>query len=310
MNKHLAHAFTMLPAAAVLAAGATLAPAAVPTAHATAHAAAPVNGSAIRLAANPYERGPAPTERSITAERGPFDIEEIDVPANSGEGFNRGTIYAPTDRSQGTFGALAVSPGFVSPEALVGWYGPRLASQGFVVMTLETNGLFDVPAARGEQLLAALDHLTRDDRVKDRVDPGRLAVMGHSMGGGGTLEAADDRPSLQAAIPLAPWNLSYDWAGVRVPTMIMAADNDFIAPADSMARAYFDSLTGAPEKAYLELRNAGHMTFNSPDATIAKYSIAWMKRFVDDDTRYEQFLCPAPQPDGEIASYADTCPTG
>ncbi|MGP4022673.1 alpha/beta hydrolase family protein [Actinomadura sp. 3N407] len=306
MNKHLAHAFRVLPAAAVLAAGAVLSAGGV----VSAHAAAPERPAAIQLAANPYERGPAPTERSITAERGPFDIEEIDVPAGSGDGFNQGTIYAPTDLSQGTFGAIAVSPGFVSPEALIGWYGPRLASQGFVVMTLETNSLFDVPAARGEQLLAALDYLTGDSKVKDRVDSSRLAVMGHSMGGGGTLEAADDRSSLQAAIPLAPWNINGDWGNVRVPTMIIAADNDFIAPAGSMAEPFFGSLTAAPEKAYLELRNAGHMTFNSPHTTIAKYSIAWMKRFVDDDARYEQFLCPAPAPNGDIAAYAGTCPTG
>ncbi len=137
MNRHLTNAFRVLPAAAVLAAGAALAPAA---------AAAPARPTgAVQLAANPYERGPAPTEASITAEKGPFAIEKIDVPAGSGSGFNKGTIYAPTDLSQGTFGAIAVSPGFVSPQALIDWYGPRLASQGFVVMTLETNSLFDVP---------------------------------------------------------------------------------------------------------------------------------------------------------------------
>jgi predicted dienelactone hydrolase len=299
MNRHLANAFRVLPAA-VLAVGAALAPAA--------NAAAPARP--VQLAANPYERGPAPTEAGITAEKGPFAIEKIDVPAGSGTGFNKGTIYAPTDLSQGTFGAIAVSPGFVSPQAWIDWYGPRLATQGFVVMTLETNSLLDVPAARGEQLLAALDYMTGKSKVKDRIDASRLAVMGHSMGGGGTLEAANKRPALQAAVPLAPWNPNYDWKNVKVPTMIMGADNDFIAPADSMAESYYDNLTTVPEKAYLELKNAGHMTFNSPNTTIAKYTIAWMKRFVDDDTRYEQFLCPEPKPDANIAQYEGTCPTG
>ncbi|SFO21187.1 MULTISPECIES: alpha/beta hydrolase family protein [Actinomadura] len=299
MKRHLTRAFRLLPAVALVA-GAALAPAA--------NAAAPAHP--VRLAANPYERGPAPTEASITAEKGPFAIERIDVPAGSGPGFNKGTIYAPTDLSQGTFGAIAVSPGFVSPQAWIDWYGPRLATQGFVVMTLETNSLFDVPAARGEQLLAALDYMTGGSRVKDRIDASRLAVMGHSMGGGGTLEAADDRPALQAAVPLAPWNTNYDWKSVRVPTMIMGADNDAIAPADSMAESYYDNLTSVPEKAYLELKNAGHMTFNSPNTTIAKYTIAWMKRFVDDDARYERFLCPEPAPGATIAQYEGTCPTG
>ncbi|WP_433475187.1 alpha/beta hydrolase family protein [Spirillospora sp. CA-142024] len=302
MNRHLTHAFRVLPAAAVLAAGAVLAPAA--------NAAAPAGPAAVRLAADPYERGPAPTEASITAEKGPFAIEKIDVPAGSGTGFNKGTIYAPTDMSQGTFGAIAVSPGFVSPQALIDWYGPRLASQGFVVMTLETNSLLDVPAARGEQLLAALDYMTGKSTVKNRIDTSRLAVMGHSMGGGGTLEAENRRTSLKAAVPLAPWDTNYDWKNVRTPTMIMGADNDAIAPADSMAHSYYQNLTSVPEKAYLELKNAGHMTFNSPNTTIAKYAIAWMKRFVDNDARYEKFLCPAPKPDNNIAQYEGTCPTG
>ncbi|SNS53281.1 Dienelactone hydrolase [Actinomadura meyerae] len=307
MTRHLTRAFRVLPAAAVLAASAALAPAAVAAPTAPGPATRP---AAVRLAAGPYERGPAPTEASITAERGPFAIEKIDVPAGSGTGFNRGTIYAPTDRGQGTFGAIAVSPGFVSPQALIDWYGPRLASQGFVVMTLETNSLFDVPAARGDQLLAALDYLTGESAAKDRIDASRLAVMGHSMGGGGTLEAVRKRTSLKAAVPLAPWDPGYDGKAVRTPTMVMGADNDFIAPAGTMAHAYYTGLTGVPEKAYLELRNAGHMAFNSPNATIAKYAIAWMKRFVDEDARYEQFLCPEPEPGTSIADYEGTCPTG
>ncbi|WP_348637850.1 hypothetical protein [Actinomadura madurae] len=77
-----------------------------------------------------------------------------------------------------------------------------------------------------------------------------------------------------------------------------------------MAESYYDNLTSVPEKAYLELKNAGHMTFNSPNTTIAKYTIAWMKRFVDDDARYERFLCPEPAPGATIAQYEGTCPTG
>jgi predicted dienelactone hydrolase len=300
MIRHLAKTLKFLPVAAVLAATVLAVPAAQ---------AAPTAPAAY-VAANPYERGPAPTEESITAEKGPFAIETIDVPAGSGQGFNRGTIYAPTDTSQGTFGAIAVSPGFVSPQAVIDWYGPRLATQGFVVMTLETLSLLDQPDQRATQLLAALDYLAGQSKVKDRIDGTRLAVMGHSMGGGGTLRAAETRPSLQAAIPLAPWHTNRDWQNVRVPTLIFGADNDLIAGVGTHAEPFYQNLTSAPEKAYLELRNAGHLTFNTPNTTTAKYSIAWMKRFVDDDTRYDQFLCPPPQTDENIAEYRDTCPTG
>ena len=35
--------------------------------------------------------------------------------------------------------------------------------------------------------------------------------------------------------------------------------------------------------------------------------VSHFKRFLDDDTRYDQFLCPAPT-DSAISQYLDTCP--
>ncbi|WP_233510929.1 alpha/beta hydrolase family protein [Actinomadura craniellae] len=269
-------------------------------------AAAPTTAQA---AASPYERGPDPTEQTITAERGPFQVATATVPANSASGFNRGTIYYPTDTSQGTFGAVAIIPGFIEPESTMSWYGPRLASQGFVVFTLEPFSVLNFPDDRANQLLAALDYLTGSSSVRSRVDASRLAVMGHSMGGGGTLRAAEMRPSLQAAIPLAPWHLHGDWRNVRVPTMIQAADNDFIAGVGNHAQPFYQNLTNAPEKAYLLFENYGHMSWISANTPIAKYSIAWLKRYVDDDTRYSKFLCPAPgAPSSTFQEYRHTCP--
>ncbi|NBE96733.1 alpha/beta hydrolase, partial [Nonomuraea sp. KC401] len=42
--------------------------------------------------------------------------------------------------------------------------------------------------------------------------------------------------------------------------------------------------------------------------TMAKSMVSWLKRFVDEDTRYEQFLCPAPS-GLAIEEYRDTCPS-
>ncbi|MEV0224502.1 alpha/beta hydrolase [Streptomyces sp. NPDC050704] len=254
-----------------------------------------------------FPRGPAPTERSITAERGPFATAQTTV---DGPTFNRGTAYYPTDTSEGTFGAVVVSPGFLTAEGLISWYGPRLASQGFVVLTLETNSVTDQPDDRATQMLNALDYLVQSSSVRTRIDPNRLAVMGHSMGGGGSLRASELRPSLKAAVPLMPWSNDKTWQTDRVPTMIMGAENDAIASPASHAEPFYSSLTAAPEKAYLELRGEGHNVALSANTTIAKYSIAWLKRFVDEDVRYEQFLCPAPTPNTQIVEYRNTCPTG
>jgi predicted dienelactone hydrolase len=267
-----------------------------------------LSGTGAHAADNPYERGPAPTNASIEALRGPYAVSQTSVSSLAVTGFGGGTIYYPTTTADGTFGAVAISPGFTAYESSIAWLGPRLASQGFVVFTIDTNTTMDQPDSRGDQLLAALDYLTQRSSVRGRVDATRLGVMGHSMGGGGSLEAAKDRPSLQAAIPLTPWNLDKTWPELRTPTMIIGADGDSVAPVSSHAEPFYQNLPSSLDKAYLELNNATHFTPNSNDTTIAKYSISWLKRFIDNDTRYEQFLCPLPRPSLTIEEYRGNCP--
>lgn len=257
---------------------------------------------------NPYERGPAPTTSSIEASRGPYAVSQTSVSSLSVSGFGGGTIYYPTSTSDGTFGAVAISPGYTAYESSIAWLGPRLASQGFVVFTIDTLTTLDQPDSRGRQLLAALDYLTERSSVRTRIDASRLGVMGHSMGGGGSLEAAKSRPALQAAIPLTPWNLDKTWPEVTTPTLIFGADGDTVAPVASHAEPFYSSLSSSLDRGYLELNSATHFTPNSSNTTIAKYSISWLKRFIDNDTRYEQFLCPLPRPSLTIEEYRGNCP--
>ena len=259
-------------------------------------------------AANPFERGPAPTTASIEAARGPYAVSQTSVSRLSVTGFGGGTIYYPTSTADGTFGGVVIAPGYTARQSSIAWLGPRLASQGFVVMTIDTNSVYDQPASRGTQLLAALDHLTQRSTVRTRVDASRLAVMGHSMGGGGTLEAARARPSLQAAIPLTGWNLDKTWPEIQTPTLVIGAENDSVAPVGTHSVPFYTSLPASLPKAYLELRGASHFAPNTSNTTIARYSISWLKRFVDDDTRYAQFLCPAPSTGTAISQYRSTCP--
>jgi predicted dienelactone hydrolase len=278
-----------LVAAAVLAAGLVTA---APTAQA---------------AENPYERGPSPTVAILEASRGPFATAQTSV-SSLVSGFGGGVIYYPTATNEGTFGAIAISPGYTASWSSISWLGPRIASHGFVVIGIETNSRFDQPASRGAQLLAALDYLTRSSSVRTRIDATRLAVAGHSMGGGGSLEAADDRPSLQAAIPIAPWNLDKTWPGVQVPTLIIGGENDSIAPVSSHSIPFYNSIPASSEKAYLELNGASHFFPQSVNTPTGRQMVAWLKRFVDNDTRYEPFLCPGPS-GSAVEEYRNTCPS-
>lgn len=263
------------------------------------------SGAAVTV--NDFERGPDPTVESIEARTGHYSVSQQRV-TSFAFGFGGGTIYYPTTTADGTFGAVAVAPGFTASESSMSWMGPRLASQGFVVMTIDTNTRLDQPSSRGRQLLAALDYLTDRSSVSDRVDHDRLAVIGHSMGGGGALEATSSRPSLKASIPLTPWNLDKTWGEVTTPTLVVGAQNDTVASVRSHAIPFYESLSSSTDRAYLELNGASHFAPNLSNTTIAKYSISWLKRFVDDDTRYEQFLCPLPETDRQVSDFRGNCP--
>ncbi|MEV4281266.1 dienelactone hydrolase family protein [Actinoplanes xinjiangensis] len=255
-------------------------------------------------AANPYQRGPAPTASSVAAVTGPFATASVSVPR--GNGFGGGVIYYPTDTSQGTFGGVAISPGLNGTWPGIAWLGPRLASQGFIVFGIETDSLTDSPTSRGTQLLAALDYLTQRSSVRSRLDPGRLAVAGHSMGGGGALDAALRRPSLKAAIGNAPHLPSNTLAGGRVPTLIYAMQNDTLVPPSRLTSLY-NTIPATTERAYLEITGAGHNYIGRPSTTLARTMIPWLKIFVDDDTRFSRFLCPLADRSG-IRQYQSSCP--
>jgi alpha-beta hydrolase superfamily lysophospholipase len=248
------------------------------------------------------ENGPAPTLASVSGS-GPFATTQTSVSRYSVSGFGGGVIYSPT--ATGTYGGIAISPGYTASWSSLSWLGPRLASHGFVVFGIETSSRYDQPSSRGAQLLAALNYLTGSSSVRTKVDPNRLAVAGHSMGGGGTLKAAADRPTLKAAIPLAPWNSDKTWGEVRVPTLIIGGQSDTVASVGSHSIPFYNSL-GSSEKAYVELSSASHFFPQTANSIVNRYMVAWLKRFVDSDTRYNEFICGA-RPSG-VSDFRNTCP--
>jgi dienelactone hydrolase len=256
-----------------------------------------------QAAANPYERGPAPTQAALER-NGPYAVDQYT--ATSPQGFGGGTIYAP--RSGETFGAVAIVPGFSSLWLQLSWLGPRLASHGFVVIGIDTNSLFDGPTERGQQVWAGLQNLLRDNRVSARIDRTRLALGGWSMGGGGSLEAARAHPEVRAVVPMAPWDLvNKNFSGVRSPTLVLGGESDVVAPNAEHAVPFYNTVA-APEKAFVNLNDASHFFPTSDNPVQSRLTVSWLKRFVDDDTRYTQFLCPGPALGNQVQEYRSTCP--
>ncbi|MFW5823708.1 MAG: dienelactone hydrolase family protein [Marinobacter sp.] len=266
-----------------------------------------------------YERGPDPTESFLEASEGPYSVRTSSV-SSTVRGFGGGTIHYPTG-TEGTMAAIVVIPGFVSPESSIAWWGPKLASHGFVVLTIGTNSGFDQPASRATQLNNALDYLIEQNGssrspVSGMIDTDRLGVMGWSMGGGGSLRVATEG-RVSAAIPLAPWDSSsYQFRDIKTPTLIFACENDSTAPVRSHASPFYNAIPDSTAKAFVELDGGGHTCANGDsgwggtyNAVLSRLGVSWMKLHLDKDQRYNQFVCgPRHQSDRDISEYRGTCP--
>ncbi|WP_201583485.1 dienelactone hydrolase family protein [Psychrobacter jeotgali] len=231
------------------------------------------------------------TTLADTQANGPFSVTAKPVPRQAASGFGGGTIFYPNHTEGcGLLGGIAVIPGYVSYENSIKWWGPRLASWGFVVITINTNSIYDNPDSRATQLSAALDHIFTDSTVGNMVDRNRLGVIGWSMGGGGALRLATDRRDIRAIMPLAPYH-DKGYEEVKTPTLVIACEHDRIASNKKYTNIFYDKLTGPKMK--VEVNNASHFcpSYRFNEKLLSKPGIAWMQRYINDDTRFDKFLC-------------------
>ncbi len=233
---------------------------------------------------------------SLSAD-GPYAVRAYTSFPEVGE-FADATIYYPLD-AETPVGGVAVSPGFTELQRAINWWGPRLASHGFAVLILDTNEPRDSPELRAEALISAVrllkaENSRPDSPLNGRIDVNKMAIMGHSMGGGGTLIAANNySDEIQAAIPFTPWQPEGDFSQITVPTLVIAGAADRIAAVSDHAWPHYQSLPHSTTRVYLEVAGGNHFLANSsgPDlSTIGRYGIAWLKLYLDGDERYRDFI--------------------
>jgi len=233
---------------------------------------------------------------------GPYAVTAQTIP---GSGFGKGTIYSPN--TPGKYALVAVCPGFVSAESSMTEISKRLATHGFVVVTIGTKTLLDFPSSRASQLLAALKAASSvtTGPAAGKIDVTRQVVAGWSMGGGGTLEAAAATPGLKAAVAYAPWNLSSTkYKAITVPSAIIGGTADTIASVSSHSQPFYDAIPASTPKLLGVIQGANHFFPNKAVEPASYTNISWVKRFADNDAQYGAFLT------GQDAAWASFVSTG
>ena len=196
-------------------------------------------------------------------------------------------------------------PGFRGTPPVYDWWGPMLASVGVITMIIETNTPEDSLEARKNAFIAGVEFLSGENDnpaspIRDKLDTSNIAIMGHSLGGGASLRAAEELGSqIKAVIPLTPYccelgqSFEGNLSGVSVPTLIIASAEDAIAPPAEHARMLYDSVNAATEKVYLEFATGNHMLPSNSGQdleTLGTYVYAFIKENFTDNPRYADFI--------------------
>jgi hypothetical protein len=250
-------------------------------------------------------RGDAPTEMSATA-NGPYMVKTYTSGYMDSPAFADGTVHYP-EGAEPPFAFVAVVPGFVSPQSSIRAWGPFLASHGIVTMTIGTNSGSDQPPARSRALLGALKVLEGENTrsgspIMGKLDLTRQATMGWSMGGGGTLLAAQEKQDLKATISMCGWNPGASYARIKAPALMFAATSDPLAGGQS--QGFYRSIPETVPKMLFEVQGGSHNIANSPSGhgrVIGRFGLSWMKTYLEEDPRYKQFLTKG-KPSG-LAAY-------
>jgi dienelactone hydrolase len=244
-----------------------------------------------------------------------FEVRTYD-PAPQLEEFAAGTVFYPLTLSfDAPVGLIVFVPGFRATQDVYDWWGPALASFGYAVMIIDTNTPTDSQAARKQAAIAGVAFLKAENSKQGspllgKLDVNKVALMGHSMGGGAVLQAALEMGSeVNAVIPLSLYccepgqSFAGNYSALGVPSLLFVSSEDTIAPPAQHAKLLYDSIPSNIPKTYVEFATGDHMIAanGGPDlATLGRLSLAWLKihlegkadlsRFVkNDDSKFSQF---------------------
>ena len=240
------------------------------------------------------------TDEEVNVTRaGPYKFERYTQGLNN-RAYNSAVMYYPVD-AKPPFAAVAFSPGFTATkEQYQDFLGPLLASHGIAIMLTTPTSTSDQPQARSADLQAALETIRAENTragspLQGKVAVDRMCITGHSMGGGGTLWAANTLgDKIKCAVPLQPWQPGQSFNRVAAPTLFITAQNDTVAGNASNSLTHYRSIPATVPKYYVEFARASHfLTSNSRGSNYegqSRYMIAFYKAYLEDDKRYLEFL--------------------
>ncbi|HKU41719.1 MAG TPA: hypothetical protein VJR89_26360 [Polyangiales bacterium] len=280
----------------------------IPAAGAPAAGASGVTAAGASGAPAPMAGFPKTDEINIKA-KGPYTVKSYKEGLEATE-YSSAVMYYP-EGAQPPFAAVALAPGYTASGTDYEFVGDMLASHGIAaLLTTPTNTNADQPAARGDDLVAAVKHIMQENSrqgspLLGKLATDRICVTGHSMGGGGSLFAANKLGNMiRCAVPMQPWQTGGSFPMITAPTMIIGAASDTTASVSSHASQHYASIPNTTEK-FLVVFEGDHYLSTDRTSGIpagmpamanqnydiqAAYMVPFYKLFLESDERYRPYL--------------------
>jgi predicted dienelactone hydrolase len=259
-------------------------------------------------AAPPAGGLPRTDEVNVKA-KGPYKVMMYTEGLKASE-YSSAVMYYPADAPP-PFAAVALAPGYTASGTDYEFVGDMLASHGIaVLLTTPTDTNADQPAARGDDLVAAVKHIMEENArqgspLMGKLATDRIGVTGQSMGGGGSLFAANKLGNMiRCALPMEPWQTGGSFPMVTAPILIIGAASDTTASVSAHAEPFYRSIPDATEK-FLVVFEGDHYLSTDRTSGIAQgmqavanekydvqaaYMVPFYKLFLESDERYRPYL--------------------
>ena len=170
-----------------------------------------------------------------------------------------------------TYPAVVFAHGFVMGPSDYQGLAQGLVEAGYVFVSLGTEqGFSPDHAAYGLDLAFVATQVATNSLggVLAGFFNGRVAIAGHSMGGGAAWLAAEANPPVDAIIGLAPaeTNPSAVAAGesIYTPTMVVSGTDDAVTPPATQHEPIYEAAVNSPCRAFVSIPDGGHCGYADP----------------------------------------------
>ena len=179
-------------------------------------------------------------------------------------------VWYPTEPT-GAYPVVVFAHGFVmAPDDYEG-LAAALVEAGYVFVSIGTEqGFMPSHEAYGQDLAFVAQEIANNavGGVLDGAFDGRIAIGGHSMGGGASWLSTESNPPVDAFFVFAPaeTNPSAIAAGalIEIPALVVSGTGDAVTPPATQHEPIYEAAVNSPCRAFVSIPDGGHCGYADP----------------------------------------------